>query len=193
MSQLETRVMPILTPLLLGQPFVLGKYHQEILATWIAMKFLVCEFSIPTDVVMRPVERSLVMGRRLPPEKMKIWIGYYKGSLWSRAYERHAARLGWGNASGPLPLPKGTLSKNIQSQTVGIGRLLIQSISTTIRELDFHSPMLPHNPLRQLWPYERNITWPTGQPIPDLQVRTIASGLDQFARRLPFSPKIPTQ
>jgi hypothetical protein len=188
MSRLETKVIPILSPLLLGHPFVLGKYHQEILATWIAMKLLVCECSVPEDVVTPSLDRSLVMGRRLPPDIMKIWIGYYQGSFWQSAYERHAALIGWGDASGPLPLPKGTSSKNIQSQTLGIGRFLVQAISTTLGGLDFHSPKLPHNPLRQLWPYERNIVWPTGQAIPDPQVRIIASGLDQFTRRLPFSP-----
>jgi hypothetical protein len=59
------------SPLLLGHPFVLGKYHQEILATWIAMKLLVCEYSVPEDVVTPSLDRSLVMGRRLPPDIMK--------------------------------------------------------------------------------------------------------------------------
>ena len=133
------------------------------------------------------------MVRRLPPDIMKIWIGYYQGSFWQSANERHAALIGWGNASGPLPLPKPKemSSKNIQSQTLGIGRFLVQAISTTLTGSDFHSPKLPHNPLRQLWPYERNIVWPTGQAIPDSQVRIIASGLDQFTRRLPFSPGNP--
>lgn len=191
MSRLETKAMPILTPLLLGQPFVLGKYHQEVLATWIAMKLMVCEFSVPEDVVTPPLERSLLMGRRLPSDITTIWIGYYQGSFWSSAYERHAALLGWGNASGPLPVPNDALAKNIQSQTLGIGRLLIQTISTTLGGLDFNSPKLPNNPLRQVWPYERNIVWPTGQAISDPQVRVVASGLDQFTQRLPFSPGQP--
>jgi hypothetical protein len=191
MSGLETKVIPILTPLLLGQPFALGKYHQEILATWIAMKLMVCEFSVPEDVVTPPLERSLLMGRRLPSTITKIWIGCYQGSFWSSAYERHAALIGWGNASGPLPLPKDAPAKNIQSQTLGIGKLLVQTIGTTVGGVDFNSPKLPNNPLRQIWPYERNFLWPTGQPIIDPQVRLMASGLDQFMRRLPFSPGKP--
>jgi hypothetical protein len=112
MSRLETKVMPILTPLLLGQPFALGKYHQEILATWIATKLMVCEFSVPEDVVTPPLERSLLMGRRLAPDIMKIWIGYYQGSFWSSAYERHASLLGWGRCVRTISVAQGRTSQN---------------------------------------------------------------------------------
>jgi hypothetical protein len=187
-EQARTKVMPILTPLLLGQPFALGKYHQEILATWIATKLMVCEFSVPEDVVTPPLERSLLMGRRLAPDIMKIWIGYYQGSFWSSAYERHASLLGWGDASGPFPLPKDAPAKTIQSQTLGIGKALVHAMSTTLKGLYFNSRRLPNNPLRQIWPYERNFLWPSGQTITDPQVRLISSGLEQFTRTLRFSP-----
>jgi hypothetical protein len=192
MSRLEQRVIPILTPLIKGDFFILTKYHQELIATWIAMKLMVCEFSIPEDRVTSALERSLLMGRQRPSEATRLWIGFYDGSFWKSAYERHAALIGWGDARGPMPLPKDSLSKNIQSQTLGIGRVFIQSIGSTLGGLDFHSKKLPHNPLIQLWPFERNIVWPPpGKVVTDFHARAIASTLDRFMRQLLFSPGMP--
>src|SRR5262249_17493807 len=151
----------------------------------------VCEFSTPEDAVTPPLLRSLLMGRRLPPDHMKIWIGLQEGKSWRNAYSRRASAIVLGDDSGPFPLPPSDLTQNIQSQTLGIGRLFIQSISTTLRGLDFYSPKLPDNPFRQLWPYERNIIWPPGRSITDPQIKIIAGGLERFIASLPPNPRRP--
>jgi hypothetical protein len=80
MSGLESRSKPILTPLITGRHLALNKYNQEILSTWIATRMLVAEFLYPRDVFSSAEDRSLVMGRRLPPDRMKIWIGLLHGN-----------------------------------------------------------------------------------------------------------------
>jgi hypothetical protein len=118
MSRLETRAKYVLVPLLTGSSRVLSYYDQEILATWIAMKSMICEFSVPKDVATPSIERTLLMGRRLPPETMAIWIGHYKGTGWGNVYIRHAASVGFAPV-GTFPAipPKELLVKNVQAQT----------------------------------------------------------------------------
>jgi len=97
MSRLETRVMPIVIPLLTGAPIQLNKYNQEILATWIAMKLQIFEFNFPDKSIVTPaLERSLLMGRRVPPDIMSIWIARYRG-VQENSYYREAGGVAWRN------------------------------------------------------------------------------------------------
>jgi hypothetical protein len=132
MSSLETRVKPILVPLITGRRITLNKCNQEILATWIATKFLTAEFSDPDNISTPALQRSLLMGRRVPPEIMTIWIAHYTAGTWANAYYRHSATFGWA-PPGTIPSqPSGSLPKNTQSQSFIIGELFVQAMSTTV-------------------------------------------------------------
>ena len=188
MSRLEARVQPILVPLLTGTPTMLGKYNQEILATWIATKLMICEFSVPDDFVTPPLERSLLMGRRMPPDIMAIWIGCYKGTRWGNVYLRHAATVGWA-PRGVVPVipPGASFSKNVQAQSFFLGELFVQAVTTTVPQLTFQTPQAFAPCLKQIWPYHTDFGWPPRTPIYDFHAHFIATSFERFTERLPVA------
>jgi hypothetical protein len=187
MSRLETRVRPILIPLLTGSRITMNKYHQEVLATWIAMKMVVCEFSNPEDVVTPRLERSLLMGRRLPPDMTSIWIAHYNGAAWNNAYVRYCYEVGLGTNGRP-PIPSASTTKNIQSQSLIAGKLLIHVLGTTLSGIKFEPQKAAAavNAVRQIWPFQREFLWPPLYAVSDTQASLIASELDRYTVRLPF-------
>lgn len=189
MSRLETRAQHILVPLFTGAPIIVNNYNQEVAATWIAMKLLTSEFSVPDDVVTPQLERTLLMGRRLPPDIMAIWIGHYKGAGWGNSYIRHAATLGWSPAGTIPTIPPGaSFTKNVQAQTFTIGELFVQAVTTTVRQLKFQTPP-PFAPyLKRIWPFQSEFPWPPSHAMQDFHANFIATGFDRFASSLPIAP-----
>jgi hypothetical protein len=188
MSRLETSAKPVALPLIAGTHAVLEKYRQEILATWLAMKLMTCEFSDPEDLATPELERALLMGRRRPPDIMGIWIARCADLGWSNTYWRQAATLGWAPIGTLPPQPVSLLPKNTQAQTFVIGELFVQAVSTTVAGLKFHTPPAIGRSMRQIWPFERAFLWPPGPSLSDNDVRFITRAFDRFTSQLPFSP-----
>lgn len=188
MSRLETRVKPILVPMLTGNRVLMSKYNQEIVATWIAMKMMTAEFSVPDDIVTPAIERTLVMGRRLPSEMMAIWIGRYQGKGWHNAYLRHAASIGFAPA-GTIPIaPKGSVPKTVQAQTFFIGELFVQVVTTTVRQLIFQTPPAFAPIIRQIWPFQYEFSWPPTASLFDFHASIIFDSFGRYLRQLPIAP-----
>lgn len=189
MSRLEERVQPILLPLLTGASVCLNKYDQEILATWIAMKLMICEFSVPDDIVTPSLERSLLMGRRIPPDIMSIWIGLYKGTGWSNVYLRNAATVGWAPAGTTPAVPPGTsFVKNVQAQSFFVGELFVHAVTTTVRNFVYRPPQAFAPCFAQIWPYQTDFTWPPSTPIYDFHAYFITNSFERFTGSLPVAP-----
>jgi hypothetical protein len=193
MSRLETHAKPFLVPLMTGRPIILNKYNQEIIATWIAMKLMVCEFSDPSTLVMPVVERSLLMGRRRPPDIMKIWIADYQQATWSNAYARFSYGVGVGEHGKQIkPEPQMLAgAKNILSQSLLAGRFFIQAVTIAIAGVEYQTPRHASLGLRQIWPFEREFAWPPIMPLSDTALNFAATDLEQLTRRLPFYPGTP--
>lgn len=79
MSKLEERAKPILIPLLLGEPTVLTKDRQTVLAAWSAMKLMVCEHHEVTNVTSTQEHRTYLMETQRAPDFWGIWIGHHGG------------------------------------------------------------------------------------------------------------------
>lgn len=155
MSRLENRVKPILLPLVNGSPIRLTRYDQEILATWIAMKFQICEFDFPDSRIVTPeLERSLLMRRQMPPDIMTIWIGRYQG-VKENSYFREAGSF----------LGDRLEERTTQSQTFIMGELFVNAMTTTVPGLSFQPP--PDWQLFQIWPFQRDFEWPPPSVIDD--------------------------
>lgn len=83
MSQLETRVQPILIPLLTGRTTRLTPPQQQTLACWAALKVMVAEYDRTGHRVSHHMHRKRLMRRQLPPaHRWKILIGDYKRTAW---------------------------------------------------------------------------------------------------------------
>ena len=191
MSRLEEKAKRFLLPLITGRYGVVDKYRQEVIANWIAMKLLVCECSIPEDVVFNDKQRSVFMGRRWPPEEMTIWIGRYTGQAWFNTYLRSATCVGWAPVGTfPKAPPSGSIAKNIQAQTFLIGQLFVHATSTTVPNLHAATPPALTHVLKRIWPYDGPFLWPPGPSLTDPQVAFVTTAFARFARRLGWvSPK----
>jgi hypothetical protein len=78
MSQIETAAIPVATPLLLGQTIELTPEIQNTLATWLALKAMVCEFLYPHSVVASDFTRNQFLETRKPDANdWQIWLGYF--------------------------------------------------------------------------------------------------------------------
>jgi hypothetical protein len=168
---------------MMGHQFALSKYNQEILATWIATKMLVAEFLTAEGIFTSAIERSLVMGRRLPPDITKIWLGHYLGSDATNMYFQHAA-IAVNAPIGVIPIrPPDGAKRNIQSQTFIIGKLFVQTVTTIDRHLELNVPPEFSPVLCQIWPYRQEFTWPPSFGMSDGFARDITFGLESLNGR----------
>ena len=79
MSRLQESAKPVLVPMLLGQPTLLYRRQQQLLARWAAMFVMTNEFATlhPEKISISQSDRVFVMERDRPPSNWRIWIGYY--------------------------------------------------------------------------------------------------------------------
>jgi hypothetical protein len=186
MGSLETKAKPILIPLLLGEATVLGQERQATLAAWICLKAMICECADLDDVASTQADREHLMRTLTPPGTWKIWIGQVNGRSWRSAFSRHAVTLGEIVNGKPQP-PGGSLAKNTQTITFGIGGLFVHIIATTVPEFEFALPYQTLRHLRQIWPYEKGVFWPTGSIFSDGGADYVAGGFERFMKTLKWT------
>jgi hypothetical protein len=182
MSTLEKQVKPILTPLILGQPVILGEHEQKILATWIAKTTMVFEFARHRiDVSSSPVQRQHVMKNKEPPHGWNIWIGHYRGEKWKTAAIRKSAALEV--VRGEPAISKTSNARNTQSVTFGIGELIVNLVATSIPFLTFEIPpdFEPFTP--QIWPFKESFGWPIGNILNDADANILSNGFSRMLRK----------
>lgn len=190
MSTLETRVKPILTPLMLGQPVVLSTADQRTLAKWFAMKVMVAEFSDPRDVSSPQSERDYLMSNEGPPPNWQIWIAHRRGPDWRVKYTRTALTLGVSVDGGLIEAPDNSLAKNSKAVTMGIGELLLHAIATPAGiGVQFDQNLTRQ--LSQIWPNSNGFLWPPGHILNDAGCDVVASALDRFSLTLPWRAGTP--
>jgi hypothetical protein len=185
MSRQDNEIKPILSPLILCQPVVVDEAAQLKLATWIAMKALVAEQSRPEDVASIQPERSALMAGLKPPANWQIWIARQTGILWRVGYQRRASTLGYLDGEGIAQSPDGTLAKNTQSMTIGIGQLLINVVSTRVPELRFSFRDTPiGRAMHRIHPYQRDLSWPPEQVLDGARSDQVAMAFDRYCDTL---------
>jgi hypothetical protein len=131
------------------------------------------------------------MGKRLPPDIMRIWIADYRQATWSNAYARFSFRVGIGERGKPLQPQTLTGEKNMQSQSLLAGRLFIQATTIAIAGVEYRTPRFAALGLQQIWPFEREFSWPPIAPLSDAAITAAATDLEQLTRQLPFYPDNP--
>lgn len=184
MSALEQRAKPLLIPLLRGEPAVLSKNTQSVLAAWAATKVMVCEHYDPDSITSTQEDRNFLMTNQTPPTFWRIWFANQTGGPeWRSAYSRYAAELGPVPNGEPSPV-MGKIPKNTQAVTLGIGKLLIHAIACSLPNVVFDLPDSYTRYLHRIWPYQGDFFWP---PQPALQAREaefIARSMRRYAQTL---------
>lgn len=151
MSALENESKHSLIKLIKNEKIYLTSDIQRTLAAWIAMSFIMAEYTDPKTVAITKAEREFLKKNLLPPSNWKIWIGRYSGDAWKDIRYRHH---GISVTSAPFDL-KRKISVNTQTSTQTIGALFIHAFSTNRpeNEIKINDPVEIFKPYMQLiWP-----------------------------------------
>jgi hypothetical protein len=188
MSDLETAVKPILTPLVLDQQTILGKDRQRVLATWIAMKAMVAEHSDPQRIVSTSEERAFLMKNRSPPDTWKIWIARQTGKSWYMRYMRNSVTVAsFGDDGKPVVPLTGPLAKNTQLVTIGMGYVVFHIFSSThadmLARVDYRNKVL----LFRIHPFDSGFFWPPPGIVNGAQIDFLIRNFDNFLDGIPWA------
>ena len=159
MRDLEDAARPILTPLIVGNPIVLGVEDQKVLAEWIALKVILLEQSNKPEVVITQAERTAFCENRTIPANMRIRLAICGEGSWRSATVRTSTWVS--------PLSKFTSVKpgmNVQVSTVGVGDLLIHSSICNSPGFDIDEVVPVNERIYRLWPLSGDeLNWPYRQ------------------------------
>lgn len=184
MSDLETKIKPILEPLIFDSSSVLDYVQQSAVAIWTMKTAMVFEcvkgaastVATANEVFYYAADRQHLMQWSTPPPDTFVWLGRYEPefSLWTQNDHLSNAQ------------PRGLLDEG-SATTFAIGRCLIQALTVrrppeSANEVQTrpirHDKSLWSDALIQIWPASDNFAqWPP--------LRTVSSldNLDQLARR----------
>lgn len=132
MSQLQQRTKPILLPLLLGQRVIVSRKQQSVLAAWVTMYAMVCEFAFPETVAIPQSERDVFMKGHCALRPWRIWAAPYgENTFLGRHFgvrlsdgRRQTAATNYLNAG-----------MNLQLTMTGFGRVCFAALSTTAQDI----------------------------------------------------------
>jgi len=153
MSALEEAAKPALLSLILPGESIIGLDDQAVIARWMALKAMVCDQSVPEDVVFHQSERTAFLRDRTMPPNFEVWIARCGASDWRHAYCRNVAQL----ALPPLRFnpPR---RKNVQTFTLGFGELLLVAAhGLGPLRITFN---FDQRRVFRIWPITGPITWP---------------------------------
>ncbi|SHL95725.1 hypothetical protein SAMN05444159_7291 [Bradyrhizobium lablabi] len=178
MSQIETASIPILTPMILGQPITLTAEVQQIIATWTTLKTLVIETDDPKSAAMRPQAAKQFYSDRKPFNDWKIWIGQYTGTTWSQGKRmiHNGAFLGPSQMASVKNFGQ-CERRNIQTTTICGGQLYIHVFSTTVPNTFYGFKGRLGDVLSLVHPYGGDISWPPKVSMTDGDAGQIALSL----------------
>ena len=166
LSDLETAVAPVLTPLVVGQPYELSSDEQRLVATWIYKTVLLFQMVRRGSIRAIPPARfaELHVNRR-PPADARVWLSATHGG--NAVHETSTeVELSAPTAQAPgffTALALGNLLALCAGRRVdGPERLRVGSQG--------HTPSLV-----SVWPASvRPVNWPPRVPLTDLDARALA-------------------
>lgn len=191
MSRLDTAAKPLIKPFLSGSQVALSKEAQKTVATWLAMKAMVTEFSDRNSVVSTQAERTFLMEHKAPPDNWKVWIGRHSSPYWTNQFCRGTLKAVFFSKDGtPLPPADSGFANNTQTITLGFGRMLAVLFSSTLVGITFDPPREAEAHLVRIWPYERGLLWPPLVTLNDLQCNVIATAMDRAWEGRPWAASL---
>lgn len=179
MSRFESRIEPILTPLLKGEVAVLGEDTQAAIAAWLTMKVMVAEASERDSMCTTPTEHMVLKEHLRAPANWRLWIAHHNGRVWASSYVRQAITVAFFKDGVPPEPPDASVAKNVQFVTLGLGHLLVAVASTTVPDLEIKLPEQFLRVMRQLWPYKAGFLWPPGPVLTDDDAELLAASFDR--------------
>lgn len=201
MGVIENNARPHLTNLIEGRECALKWPAQLAVASWIAVKAIVAEYTFLPNVSISEKERRFVWKNKRPPGHWNIWIGKYLGSAWKPANFMHRSfRADWVPPEMEAATPRSVISEaggvtmNTQSTSIAIGELFIQVHSSALPTFQTSFGGIFTEKLQQLWPppkdrflkmFHQKIKWPPNHGgLIDDDVAFIANALFNDSMRI---------
>jgi hypothetical protein len=149
MSQLETAVIPILEPMILGHKRSLSVEERRILATWaIKTSLTLNEYGRDDPVPLPPQLYLDLQAHRTPPGDHKVFVA---------AVADEPGLVGWDAA--------GAFLKN--NEMFGyVSFLLLRGVVFQVIGAERDVAALDRDFYEQLWPAENTLRWPPARTIP---------------------------
>ncbi len=168
MSRLETEVRGALTDLIKVNHITLTPNIQKVLATWIAVKTAVSEYTDLSTKTISEQDKKFLKDHMVPPASWKIWIGSYEGLDWNKRFMHHGYALYTLNSD----FGKICLIPNTQVTAWGIGKVFFYVFSSSNKSC---IPNFDSSLLKQIWPpISESITWPPELTFSDYEAHDMA-------------------
>jgi hypothetical protein len=184
MSEYENAVIPILTPMLLGQKIALDEQMRRRLVAWLVLKLLVAEHHAqadhPADPIFSEQHRTDFMDNGTIPDGIRIWVAKCGRGNWVSAFYRQSIGM---TASTKPELSAGVdrSSKTVQSVTWGIGMALFHISATTDPTVYPGLDLFGVGAIRRLWPLrDRDMTWPPMLGITEADADSLTRTLEDL-------------
>lgn len=172
MSNLESRIKPLLKMLIQNKSVILTFKERHALATWAAKTVMCAEFVDRNKVAIPQAQRTYLKEKLFPPSNWWIWVSGSQGIAWRTGLFHFTGRISTSQADleGPNIL-------NTQSTTIGLGHLLVHIISTTV-PMRFALSNPANSDLKPIWPEPVcDVIWPPTTFLTDEQIVQVTTNL----------------
>ena len=174
MSQVEEAARPYLTTMIGGSAVTLTPAHQRAVATWIALKTVIGEYSHAQSKAISAADCHWLKHEGEPPARWLISLACCDGTDWRAQYAHEGMTVPPADGSPP-ELVDGSPVRNIQSTTIGLGRLIVQASSSATARIRIDSQHDLNWGLVQIWPpSSADVYWPGAVTLDDSAVNTLA-------------------
>lgn len=170
MRRIDAQVRPLFIPLVTGSELLLTLAVQRALAAWVAKTVMIAEFASSEGVITSDRERETLRRTGEPPASWNIWIAKSSGHHWAARYVRHTAGLG--------PVGRKGVTKDTQSVTLGMGRILVHAMSSTVPGMKFELPGKAET-FHFLWPVGKATVWPPRSTLDHHEVEDFNQGFNR--------------
>jgi hypothetical protein len=175
MGSLETKVRPILSPMMTGDPRTLSVEEQTTLAQWITLKTLIAEHAVDGLQTTKQEDVRAFYEHRTIPADFRIFIAPHTSDKWRLTAFRHAVDLHL-----PEPEPPHVTRRNTQLVIFGVGILLVIVVASEVVSPD--RLLIPGDSgLRRVWPI--GLDWLQRPPLDGDEIDFISGILDRLMQQ----------
>lgn len=179
MSNLEAKVKPIISALLIGHDTRINKEQIFDLSLWATVKTIVGEHAEGHMALTPSADRYLVYKNYKIPDYFRIFLGVHSSES-KAAYSRHSTTFSL-TMNGLNPPLTPDIQRNTQIVSFLIGPLLLHVIAVRVSGIRFNDETLSSSELIRIWPAAADeINLLSLKVIDDEELSAIASKLSKL-------------
>lgn len=179
MREIENAAIPIMTPLIKGEPKTLSPHDQKVIATWAVLKAMVAHHPFISER-----KRKLFAAKKEPQADWFVWIANYPRQDGGPAWDSRPFALGRQTGRSATP--------NCHASTQTLHRLFVHVVNCIDHEFIHRwtftrpgggSPIVGN--IVPIWPPTNiSVTWPPPHSLTDLDAKVVSGALVNAVKRL---------